>query len=115
MENYNEENDPYVRKRETIVCAAIWYKNQVPEYFVKSLRPVNLKEGIVIPGIRHGHCIWLWKTMTGKNTNTKESGETIQGFITNKNRFLDRKEARELFIQNGGTPEFNELYSEDLY
>lgn len=115
METYNEENDTYIRKPETIVCAAIHYVDQTPEYFVEPLRPVNLEKGIVIPGIRHGHCIWLWKTMTGKNTNTKDSGKTIQGFITNKNRFLDRKEARELFIKNGGIPEFNELYSEDLY
>ena len=32
----------------------------------------------------------------------------VQGFLTNKNRFLDRKEAHKLFAEP-------ELYSEDLY
>jgi hypothetical protein len=40
----------------------------------------------------------------------------IQGFLTSKNRFLNRKEAAIPFRAQGGHPLFpNELYSEDLY
>lgn len=44
-------------------------------------------------------------------------GEYTQGFITSKNRFLDRKEAEKLWIELGNTLQYSteELFSEDLY
>lgn len=95
---------------ERIICAAIWYKDfEMPIH-----SPNNIDRGVVLCGFRHGHIISQILSLTGKRTC--EVGESVQGFITSKNRFIDRKEAHQLFIDNGGTPEFNnELYSEDLY
>ena len=96
---------------EKILCAAIWYKN-VPTALHQ---PINVDRGVVISGHKHGSII---AAMGSFNIKTHASpGLCEQGFLTDKNRFLNRKEARELVIQTGQcVPEFdNELYSEDLY
>jgi len=101
----NKRNKP-----EDIICAAIWYK----EVDRPVHRPINTPKGAVLCGFRHGHIIGQVVSLTGKRHH--ELGESIQGFLTNKNRFLDRKKALKLFIERGGIPEFgDELYSEDLY
>ena len=54
-------------------------------------------------------------TMTGKRQS--EAGEEIQGFLTSKNRFVNRKEGAQIHIANGGKLNYSThtLYSEDLY
>ena len=97
------------KAKEYVLCAAIWFKD-----FPKAVHsPLNIDKGIVLCGHRHGHIIGQLVSMTGKRMG--EAGEYEEGFITNKNNFLDRKQARELFVSCGGEPEFEELYSEDLY
>jgi hypothetical protein len=45
-----------------------------------------------------------------------EVGEYVQGFLTNKNRFVDREEAAKIHMANGNEIDFeNRLFSEDLY
>ena len=99
---------------EKIICAAIWYKN-----FDKPIHsPINIDKGVVMCGHRHGHIIGQMLSIANLRTCTfaeDATGEFIQGFLTDKNRFLDRNEAHALFILNGGIPEFEQLYSEDLY
>ena len=102
-------------KDEKIICAAIWYKNfDKPQH-----SPINIDKGVVLCGHRHGHIIGQMISLTGLRTvksGEDSVGEYVQGFLTSKNRFLDRKEALILFKENGGKPDFNdELYSEDLY
>jgi hypothetical protein len=94
---------------EEILCAAIWFQDaEQPIHTVKNVK------GLVLCGYRHGHIIGQITTLTGKRMS--ELGASVQGFLTNRNRFLDRKEALKLFKANGGVPEFgDELYSEDLY
>jgi hypothetical protein len=49
---------------------------------------------------------------------SKEEGNTKQGFITSKNRFVDRKEGAEIALKSGQVSELKygpSLYSEDLY
>ena len=94
---------------EKLLCAAIWYKDyESPVHNVK-----NIEKGIVLCGYRHGFIMGQFKALTGKRT---PSFNHEQGFLTSKNRFVDRVEAREMFIKAGGIPEFSkELYSEDLY
>lgn len=95
---------------EKILCAAIWYL----DYPSPIHNCVNIDRGIVLCGYRHGHIIGQCSTLLGKTQH--EMGKYIQGFITTKNRFLNRKEAHSLFKQIGNIPEFeDELYSEDLY
>ena len=97
--------------KEYILCAAIWLKDV--ERAVH--RPINTPGGVVICGFRHGHCISSIVGLTGKRLH--EHGDHIQGFLTNKNRFVDRKEGAEIWIKNGGELKYStdELYSEDLY
>jgi len=57
---------------------------------------VNVDKGSVVCAHRHGHVIALMMNLTGLRTVTYAKdgvGEHIQGFLTNKNRFVDRQEA----------------------
>lgn len=104
------------RNKEVCICAAIWYKDikvvEVPH------QPTNINRGFVLCGWRHGSIIALMKQLTGLRTVKRGEdsvGETIQGFLTNKNRFVDRNEGREIQLKAGHPVVFEELYSEDLY
>lgn len=96
-------------KIEKILCAAIWYM-EAPNALHQ---PVNIDRGVVISGYRHGSII----AAMGSFGEPTRLSKTVQGFLTSKNRFLDRSEALELVKQTGQCiPEYNdELYSEDLY
>ena len=96
-------------KKEYILCAAIWYKEVNPR---ATHRPINTPGGVVLCGFRHGDIISQVLPLTGN-----ELGEHIQGFLTSKNRFVNREEGAEIFIKNGGKLKHskNKLYSEDLY
>ena len=100
----NHDNEP-----EKIVCAAIWFKNfPSPQYTVKNV------EGLVMCGFRHGYIISQFYLLTNKSL--AKAGPSVQGFLTSKNRFVDRSEAIEIYRSCGLEPEYeNELYSEDLY
>jgi hypothetical protein len=103
---------------EKILCAAIWYvelpliKNDIPSDL---LRPVNCNTGIVFCGHRHPHCLYQMVAITGKYQH--QAGKEIQGFLTSKNRFVDRTEAATIHLNSGGTLNYSttQLYSEDLY
>src|SRR6056297_1520437 len=97
---------------EKILCSAIWYK----ELNMNPSNPINIKEGIVFCGFRHHNCIHQMCSITGKRNC--EVGENIQGFLTNKNRFVDRVEGGKIALQSNQIKELkwgNKLYSEDLY
>ena len=103
---------------EKIICAAIWYKefplikDDFPQGFQ---RPINCDSGMVFCGLRHHNCMYQAISITGKYQI--KLGEEVQGFLTNKNRFVDRKEAANIHKSNGGHMEFSsiKLFSEDLY
>jgi hypothetical protein len=98
---------------ETILCAATWYKDLITPEF----NPTNVDRGIVFSGYRHIHCLHQMVSMTGKRNS--EIGEYIEGFLTNRNRFVDRIEAGLIAIKCGQIDKLNystnKLYSEDLY
>lgn len=105
---------------ERIVCSAVWYKDfptikdspPIPNGFI---RPINCDRGIVFCGLRHHNCMYAAIAITGKYQH--ELGEEIPGFITTKNRFVDREEGALLWLASGGTLEYSDkrLFSEDLY
>lgn len=97
---------------EQILCAAIWYKEVIPR---APHRPINTPGGVVLCGYRHGDIISQILTLTGERQF--KLGEHIQGFLTSKNRFVNREEGAEIFIKNGGALKYSDtkLYSEDLY
>ena len=107
---------------EKIQCSANWYKDyplimdDFPEGFC---RPINVDSGMVFCGLRHHNCIYAMVAISGKRQC--EAGEEIQGFLTNKNRFVNRLEALEIaikadqvIIEKLGNPRIG-LFSEDLY
>ena len=105
--------------KEYILCSAVWYKEfphiKNTEVPINSFLPKNLIEGVVFCGFRYGQCIYSKCAVTG--LRDAESGEHIQGFLTSKNRFVDREEGAEIFINDGGILKYSKtkLYSEDLY
>ena len=98
---------------EKIICSAIWYKELPTPIF----RPRNIEDGIVFCGHRHLHCIHQMHAMTGKNES--QTGERVQGFLTNANQFVDRKEGAKIALESGQIERlrFSKtlLFSEDLY
>lgn len=106
--------------KEYILCAAIWYKdinliiNDIPSDL---LRPINCDSGIIFCGHRHPQCLYQMVAITGKKQY--EVGEEIQGFLTNLNRFVDRKEGAKIALESKQIDKLhfnnNVLYSEDLY
>jgi hypothetical protein len=104
---------------ERIYSAAIWYMDlDLPTV---KYRPENITKGVVIEGHRHADIIRTLLNLTGLRTvenGENAAGTSIQGFVTNKNRFVNRvegkviaKNANQLIEETG----FNELYSEDIY
>lgn len=108
--------------RETILCAAIWYR-EIEKYFpqyelYKKFLPVNCDKGVVFTGHRHAHCMYLMCAITGKRSVVTDCGEYVQGFLTNKNRFVDRQEGAEIALDAGQLIreiKVENLFSEDLY
>lgn len=117
-------------QQEYIACSAIYYPNG-KKY---RLQPMNIDSGFVAFGHRHAHCrITLIEMFYPNWENEKDLpyeeqprlhvlNNEIQGFLTSKNRFVDRKEGMEIalaadqilpermrILQEGF------LYSEDIY
>lgn len=74
--------------------------------------------GKIIRGHRHNNCL---ATLRDMRLGYEYGDGTTQGFITSKNRYVDRKEAM-LIQKAAGVPSLDpvgyrgdELYSEDLY
>jgi len=96
---------------ERIICSAIWFDDG-KEYVHM---PDNIKTGYVICGRRHHNCFAILGQVLQTDRGYKQLDE-IQGFITNTNRFVDRKEAGEIAFSAMQTGELKtKLYSEDLY
>jgi hypothetical protein len=88
--------------KEIIICAA-----------------VKDDTGGVWPGKRHDDCF----SSIHRHLKQRMMAKEAQGFITSRNRFVDRVEARKIFIESGAKPfrgeftlsEASGLASEDLY
>jgi hypothetical protein len=112
--------------KEYIICAANHYNDD--KKHVHS--PKNIEQGFVICGRRHHNCIAIFAQMMGFFENggyTEEAMDIhkteIQGFLTNTDRFVNRKEAYKIAYEanqiigpNKGYAENSiGLTSEDLY
>lgn len=95
-------------KDEYILCAAIHY-NDFKQYLHQ---PKNIETGMVICGRRHHNIIYNWNQLSlGKTRRTD-----TQGFLTNKDRFVNREEAAKIAFESGqiSMPK-KELFSEDVW
>ena len=102
---------------EYILCAAIWYKFiPIKKEIPHNVLPINCDRGLVFCGYRHTHCMYTMVSVTGIRSVESEVGDYVQGFLTSKNRFVDREEGARIHIASGHTIDFeNRLFSEDLY
>lgn len=76
-------------KSERIICAAIWYNDGIK----RSHLPRNIDSGIVAAGWRHHNCFTILWTLYPDRDYISCDQKTIQGFLTSKGNFVDRKEA----------------------
>lgn len=114
QKEFEEELDNlknYIEKDEYIICSAIWFDDKI-EYVHQ---PFNIKSGFVICGHRHHNCFNIMSILSN-DIKKHIKYEKEQGFITNLNRFVDRKEGAEIAYKAGQTKTLlTRLYSEDLY
>lgn len=106
---------------EKIICSAVLYPDIILQKVIPhSVLPTNCDRGLVFCGHRHAQCIYTKCSITGWRDGEKESGENIQGFLSNKNNFFTREEAliialRENQVKDISQVRGNRLFSEDLY
>lgn len=100
-------------KEEYILCAAVWFKDGKPYEH----QPININMGIVVCGQRHHNCLFTaWALRKGLTSLSEANGKNIQGFLTSKNRFVDRKEAGQIAYKAEQIGKLTDcLFSEDLY
>lgn len=104
-------------QEERIVCSAIWVKDETK----MTQPPFNVKSGYVAYGLRHGNCYEVIAEKYGFTANKEypasyHAVEKVQGFLTSKNRFVDRIEGAEIAFKANQTEILLErLHSEDLY
>jgi hypothetical protein len=106
---------------EYIICSAIHYTDG--NTYVH--QPINIKSGIVVCGMRHHNCITTLSKLLKSNYNSSLCGRDNQGFLTSKNRYVDRKEGLQIAIKanqlivnlhsNNEDNNNNILTSEELY
>lgn len=128
MNAYTDKNWYYYQNHlkkneiETVLCAAIWYCDYpIEDDFLLSRLPFNINKGVVISGHRHHNCMHIIGAITNKRDC--ELGDHVQGFLTNCNRFVTRREAAELGWNAGQLKtkpvdkdgNWDVVYSEDFY
>ncbi len=93
---------------EYILCAAVHFRDGLK----REHQPKNIESGIVVCGRRHHNAL-----MTLFEFAKEPKGEKVkQGFLTNTDRFVTRKEAAQIAYKCGQiTKEQNTLFSEDLW
>lgn len=101
--------------KEYILCSSIWYKD-LP---TQNNLPINCNKGIIVCGYRHHNIIHSVLSLTGLRTvknGEKSVGDYVQGFLTSKNRFVDRVEASRIAYEYGQIETMKKyLFSEDIW
>lgn len=101
-------------RKEYVICAAVHFLSEK----VYEHQPKNITNGYVICGRRHHNCYFTKFALLGL---TDEKLRTVQGFLTSRDRFIDRMEGMKLALEVGQI-DYDEpnkvksgLFSEDLY
>jgi len=114
-------------KPEYILCAAIHYDDGLNHIH----QPKNISSGFVVAGRRHHNCIRTFAILknhfTGELPVTEQclckmnlgKLQSIQGFITSKDRFLNRAESYDVAVASGqikpNDDENKAIFSEELW
>jgi hypothetical protein len=76
--------------------------------------PKNINTGVVVCGYRHSDCFFIADALYP--TGWEKAYTVTQGFLTSKNRFLNRQDAAKIAYMAEQVDELAEtLISEDLY
>lgn len=97
---------------EYILCAAIHFDDEITH----AQQPINIQYGYVICGRRHHNCFAIAGILDPSLSYLQYEKE--QGFVTSKDRFITREEAKELAQKTNqiiSDTTNNKLFSEDLY
>jgi hypothetical protein len=98
-------------KPEYVICAAIHFMDGI----IHEHQPKNVSNGFVVSGRRHHNCFFIAHVCLA-DSYSEVKGDAIQGFLTSKNIFLDRKDAGALAFKVGQIKTPTDcLFSEDLY
>lgn len=99
--------------RNRILCAAIHFNDGK----IHDGQPFNIRLGFVLCGHRHGSVLCLAYELGLVNEDMNEkAGNAIQGFLTDKNQFVDRKQAAKIAYHAGQLKsKVDILMSEHLY
>ena len=109
-----------MQNKEFIICAANYY-NDGQKYEGQPLGTPTT--GFVVCGRRHHNCIFIFAKIVGfpyDENGLRIMRTEVQGFLTNTNRFVTRKQALEIarnanqIITGEGNHRLG-LFSEDLY
>jgi len=85
-------------KPEYILCAA----NHYDDGLKYDHQPRNIQQGFVITGRRHHNCILTFSVIAKlKDPEGMKKLPCIQGFLTSKDRFLNRQDSYDLAITCG--------------
>ena len=96
---------------EYIMCS----ENHIDDGKDYTHKPFNIDKGIVFCGLRHCVCFEISHL---SHPHDEYGNCTTQGFLTNKNRFVNRSEAFIIAIDSGQLKtelKSGKLYSEDLW
>lgn len=97
----------HASQQEDIRCAAVWFDDGI----LYPHQPKNIETGYVLCGLRHHNCLTNRYVL-----GLKKVPNSIQGFLTNKDRFLNRKESAEVAMLSGQIKTKTDLlFSENLY
>lgn len=92
-----------------ILCAAIHFDDDL----VYDHQPKNIMSGFVLTGRRHNN---IFNSLKCLNINRFDLGNSIQGFITSDDKFVNRKEASKIAYEAKQIDKLTDrLFSEDLY
>ena len=104
-----------MEKKEYILCSAVLFNDDIEHVH----QPENIKTGYVICGQRHHNCYMTVDILSGGVIMQEK--DDVQGFLTNTNRFVCRREGMKIAIEAKqveegklGNPRIG-LFSEDLY
>ena len=102
---------------EYILCSSIYYNDNKKHL----CQPINIKTGFCLHGLRHTLYITLPIILDEASEELQQKFrqlEDVQGFLTNRNRFVTREEGYEIALKSKQLQKekyVKKLYSEDLW
>ena len=99
MKNKLDDNLNIIHEQERILCSAIWVDDSKEHIH----QPNNIKSGFVVCGRRHHNCFRTIEMIYSDITEFKKH-KSIQGFLTQTDRFVNREEAMKIAVDSKHTP-----------